>query len=217
MSDGPCVAPAKLWAPSGSQLGPSCPPGCCSLWRVAEARGVGAADIQGAGPSQPQLFAGMLGGSRAAAGTAEHRPCSPQTTPFTTSTLSPTTRAPPWGDTTLPTARALSPASGTVSMTPGEAACGTGAAAGSGRAGSPCPGHPGASSPMLTAHIPISTVLPQCHPATSAAAMPTCSSTSWPAHLPACSQPCRPGDPCTTAQNRPLQVSAICPPGARGR
>lgn len=137
----------------------------------------------------------MLGGSRAAAGTAEHHPCSPQTTPFTTSTPSPTTRAPPWGDTTLPTARALSPASGTVSTTPGEAACGTGVSAGLGRAGTPCPGHPGASSPSITAHLPISTVLPQCHPATSAAAMPTCSSTSWPARPPACSQPCLPGDP----------------------
>lgn len=135
-----------------------------------------------------------VGGTRAAASTAEHPSCSPQTTPFTTSMPSPTTRAPPWGDTTLPTARTPSPASGTVSTTPGKAERGTGAASGLGQTETPCQRHPNASSPLLTAHLPISTVLPRCHLATSAAAMPTCSSTSWPAHPPACSQPCLPGD-----------------------
>lgn len=74
---------------------------------------------------------------------------------------------------------------------------------GRGEQGPPCPVHPCASSPLLTAHLLISAVLPQCHPATSAAAMPTCSSTSWPARPPACSQPCLPGDLCHPSEPAP--------------
>jgi len=91
---------------------------------------------------------------------AERCPCSLQTTPFTTSTPSPTTRAPPWGDTTPPTARAPSPVSGTVSTTPGEAEHGTGLAAGSGQAGNPCQGSP-VPRPHCSQHISPS---PQCYP-----------------------------------------------------
>lgn len=69
---------------------------------------------------------------------------SPQTTPFTTSTPSPTTRAPPWGDTTLPTARAPSPASGTASTIPGEAVQ---VARGGG---------PHVGTPWLMVHLPLS-------------------------------------------------------------
>ena len=85
-------------------------------------------------------------------------------------------------------------------------------AAGSGRGGTPCPGHSGASSPLLTAHLPISAVLPRCHPAMSAAAMPTCSSMSWPARPPACSQPCFPGDPLRhPSEPAPLGFSHLPP------
>lgn len=160
-------------------------PGCWSCWR-------------GGG-----LCAGSLWGSR-----AEQLPCSPQTTPFTTSTPSPTTRAPPWGDTTQPTARAPCPASGTASTTPGEP--GVGAAS---------------RDPLLRASHPRCSQLSsppcavsrRCPRATCAAVMPTCSSTSWPARPPACSQPCLPGDPlCHPSEPAPLGFRHSAPPEQEG-
>lgn len=183
----PLVPALSSWSLLGSS--------CAQLVGGRAVRG-GRHGMQAAGAAGA---AGPLWGSR-----AEQHPCSPQTTPFTTSTPSPTTRAPPWGDTTQPTARAPCPASGTPSTTPGEP--------GLGQVMLRAPTHP-----IPAAHsspVPLSAASPPCPRATCAAAMPTCSSTSWPARPPACSQPCPPGDPPCHPQSR---VGALGPPRARGR